>query len=106
MKTTELMEPHQRGHPITYNQYFTETLQKVRSDRRMKEYSEAVGEFFGQSDITRREQIKGDFNLSKLVTAPVGKTEPDMIKFASSDALDCMEAYYKVPCLFSTSLFH
>jgi hypothetical protein len=27
-KTTELLMPHQRSHPITYNHYFTETLQK------------------------------------------------------------------------------
>ena len=26
-KTTELLTPHQRSHPITHNHYFTETLQ-------------------------------------------------------------------------------
>ncbi|KAJ5193198.1 Male sterility NAD-binding [Penicillium cf. viridicatum] len=29
----ELLIPHQRGHPITYNHYFTKTLQKTRADR-------------------------------------------------------------------------
>ena len=28
-KTHELLAPHQKSHPITYNHYFTETLQKV-----------------------------------------------------------------------------
>ena len=28
-KTTELLTPHQRSHPITYNHYFTETPQKL-----------------------------------------------------------------------------
>jgi GTP-binding protein EngB required for normal cell division len=106
VKANELIGPHQNGHPITYNHYFTETLQKVRSSRRVNEYSEVVGKFFGQSDITEVEQIRGHFTLSKLVTALVGKTEPDMSKFASSEALDCMEAYYKVHCLFYAFSFH
>lgn len=33
-KAKELLIPHQKGHPITYNHYFTETLQKIRSGRR------------------------------------------------------------------------
>src|SRR5690349_7631804 len=36
-KVTELLKPHQDGHPITYNHYFTETLQKVQRERKEKE---------------------------------------------------------------------
>ncbi|KAF9882884.1 hypothetical protein FE257_004921 [Aspergillus nanangensis] len=70
-KTMELLVPHQKGHPITYNHYFTETLQKIRSDRREGELTKTLQQFFGRS-------------------------EPDMLRFASIEALDCMLAYYKV----------
>jgi hypothetical protein len=31
-KGLELMKPYQKGHPITYNHYFTETAQKAREE--------------------------------------------------------------------------
>ena len=33
-KVTELLEPHYNGHPITYNHYLTDNVQKAQSDRR------------------------------------------------------------------------
>ena len=51
MKTSELLKPHQTSHPITYNSYFTETLQKVRNERNTKEYSKILRNFFGVSSI-------------------------------------------------------
>ena len=32
-KTSELLNPHQNGHPITYNHYFTETLGYLQGNR-------------------------------------------------------------------------
>lgn len=32
-KTNEMLQPHLSGHPITYNHYLTDTVQKVQSDR-------------------------------------------------------------------------
>jgi len=32
-KLVELLMPHQKGHPITYNHYFTETIQNMRGKR-------------------------------------------------------------------------
>ena len=95
-KTTELLTPHQRSHPITYNHYFTENLQKLRNERNQKEYSKIVKSFFGVSSIEVTHYCGGSHNLCELVTALVQRTEPDMNRFACSEALDCMEAYYKV----------
>lgn len=95
-KTTELLTPHQKSHPITYNHYFTEALQKVRNERSKSVYSGIVTNFFGVSSLESSLYINQHKDLSQLVTALVQSTEPDMNRFACSEALDCMEAYYKV----------
>ncbi|KAL8718683.1 MAG: hypothetical protein Q9181_008170, partial [Wetmoreana brouardii] len=95
-KTNELLRPHQRSHPITYNHYFTETLQKLRSERNQKEYSKIIKQFFGVSSLETSHYCHGNHDLHQLVAALVQRTEPDMNRFACSEALDCMEAYYKV----------
>ncbi|CAF9942508.1 hypothetical protein IMSHALPRED_003852 [Imshaugia aleurites] len=95
-KTTELLTPHQRSHPITYNHYFTETLQKLRNERNHDEYSEIVKRFFGVSSLETPYYVDRNHDLCQLVSDLVQYTEPDMNRFACSEALDCMEAYHKV----------
>lgn len=93
-KTTELLTPHQKSHPITYNHYFTEALRKVRSERSTDEYTAIIKDFF---EVPSLESVYNRYNdLRPLVTALVRRTEPDMNRLACSEALDCMEAYYKV----------
>ncbi|GJC90452.1 interferon-induced GTP-binding protein Mx [Colletotrichum liriopes] len=94
-KTSDVLKAHQHIHPITYNHYFTETIQKVRADRRRSECASAVMRFFGVK--TLGEYSVSSVDLSKLVDTVVGSTtEPDMNQFAASEALDHMDAYYKV----------
>jgi len=92
-KATELLTPHQKNHPITYNQYFIDALQKVRNQRRKDEYTKIVKDFFQVSSLNPV-YVEKDLNL--LVAALVEHTEPDMNRSACSEALDCMESYYKV----------
>ncbi len=94
-KTAELLKPHQKGHPITYNHYFTEALQKVRNERSKDEYTRIITDFFGTSSLNSV-YLNQHRDLRPLVTALVERTEPDMNRFACSEALDCMKAYYKV----------
>ncbi len=103
-KTTEMLTPHQKSHPITYNQYFTEALQKVRNERSTDEFTKILKGFFSTSSLESvyLNQYK---DLRPLVTALVKGTEPDMNRFACSEALDCMEAYYKVSFPSSSSPF-
>lgn len=106
-KTTELLTPHQRSHPITYNHYFTETLQKLRNERNQDEYSKIVKRFFGVSSLETPHYCGRNHDLCQLVADLVQCTEPDMNRFACSEALDCMEAYYKVGAPFlSCPYFH
>lgn len=94
-KTTELLTPHQKSHPITYNHYFTEALQKVRNERSKDEYTRIIKDFFGASSL-ESVYLDNYKDLRPLVAALVQRTEPDINRFACSEALDCMEAYYKV----------
>ena len=98
-KTAELLAPHQKSHPITYNHYFTDTLQNVRSKRSEKEYTEILKKFFNLSSIESAIYINQTKDLRQLVTALAKRADPDMNYFACSEALDCMEAYYKVSYL-------
>lgn len=94
-KTKELLRPHQSGHPITYNHYFTENLQKVRNEWSRDEYIRIIQDFFGVSSLDSV-NLGGYMDLHPLVTALSQRREPDMNRLACSEALDCMEAYYKV----------
>ncbi|KAK4666532.1 hypothetical protein QC763_301080 [Podospora pseudopauciseta] len=104
-KTAELVAPHQKGHPITYNHYFTETLQKVRRERDSKRTARILRNFFQISDTNDLTSVpiahpdSGDvatWDIQSLVTSLADTNEPDMCRFAAKEALDCLNAYYKV----------
>ena len=103
-KCTELLKPHQKIHPITYNHSFTEALQRVRNERNKDEYSEIIRKFFGATLLDSVSFTAHHRDLRPLVSALLQRTEPDMNRFACSEALDCMEAYYKVASLFSLNI--
>ncbi|KAK0641877.1 P-loop containing nucleoside triphosphate hydrolase protein [Cercophora newfieldiana] len=97
-KTAEFLAPHKSGHPITYNHYFTETLQSVRRERIRKATVDTVKAFFGcqEGDMSRASTPSSYYNLERLVSSLVACNEPDMNRFAAQEALDCLNAYYKV----------
>lgn len=97
-KTEELLRPHQKGHPITYNQQFFEIFQQSRDNRRKEEVVQAIKQTFNISDedCGSTRYIDTNVNFVQLVNFLAKRSEPDMDRFAASEALDCMEAYYKV----------
>ncbi|ORY60239.1 dynamin family protein [Pseudomassariella vexata] len=98
-KAVELLNPHQNGHPITYNHYFTEALQRARVERRKTQVASTLAKYLGISSdetTTTTVYIKQTVNVSELIGALTEQSEPDMDLFAASEALDCMNAYYKV----------
>ncbi|CAG8112632.1 unnamed protein product [Penicillium nalgiovense] len=92
----EFLMSHQRGHPITYNHYFTETLQDTRADRQNEAFREALQSYFGADTLSTSHPVGHTINLRGLYNSLVQKSTPDMTRFASEEALDCMLAYYKV----------
>ena len=95
-KTTELLMPHQKSHPITYNHFFTDTLQKLHNQRSQSGISEIIEQFFGVSSLERSHYCGRNHDLNQLVTTLIQHTERDIKHFTSSEVLDCMEAYYEV----------
>lgn len=102
---TELIAPYQKGHPITYNHYFTETIQSMREKRLEAEVTRRLTKLLGHSDLTTIEELR-KIRLASLITALASRNEADMDRYASSEVLDCMLAYYKVELYFPDSLVH
>lgn len=99
LKADDLLEPHKHWHPITYNHYLTEILQKLRVERRMAEVRRTLarGLCVDEDDMNSTNHLVNAYvNLRALSEAVTNLNEPDMDRFAASEALDCMEAYYKV----------
>lgn len=97
-KLDEILAPHQRGHPITYNHYFTDTVQKIREERleedietRLLTYLGLLGHDLGKEEINMK-----NIKKSKLVSALSSRDRKSMDTCACSEILDCMEAYYQV----------
>lgn len=124
-RVAEILKPYTEGHPITYNHYFTEEVQKLQRARRKKELellnSKRISNPFqdrspgsvqsgGISGSAASPATKsfgnstGDLvtvSISDVVSTFVSKSEANMEMFAAATALDYMLAYYKVrltPC--------
>jgi hypothetical protein len=96
-KLAEIMAPYQKGHPITYNHYFTETIQNLREKRLEAEVARRLNKLFGQHDVTTLEELPSKkIKTASLISALASRNEADMDRYASSEVLDCMQAYYKV----------
>ena len=98
-KTDELLIWHSQGHPVTYNHYFTETLQNIRSRRRREGFAKALKSYFGHGSSESVAIEASNVNIEALVNALDLETESDMDRSAASEALDCADAYYKVRSL-------
>ncbi|KAI2471102.1 P-loop containing nucleoside triphosphate hydrolase protein [Annulohypoxylon bovei var. microspora] len=88
-KVNEVLRPHEDRHPITYNHYLTENVQKTRTSRiraRLERALKEPGVLAKMSPLT----------INGFLDALIDHTEADMETASSSDAIDWMEAYYKV----------
>jgi GTP-binding protein EngB required for normal cell division len=94
-KVTEIFKPHDTGHPITYNHYLTDNVQKAQDERRTREIKKTLEQFLGD-DYTNLGTVKLSINVDRLINLLVARTEAIMDNYASSTATDFMEAYYKV----------
>ena len=92
-KIAEILEPHWSGHPITYNHYLTENVQKAQAQRRRRQLEQVLRSVFGP-ELSGTYQYTLD--ASNLLSHLVERTEADMDRYASYAAIDMMEAYYKV----------
>ncbi|KAK5710545.1 hypothetical protein LTR17_018817 [Elasticomyces elasticus] len=89
-KLDEILQPHFEMHPITYNHYLTDNVQKAQSARRRRRIELVLKKAFG--DLNSQSYIQ-PLHLLNLLDDDV---EADMENFGSNLAVDYMEAYYKV----------
>ncbi|KAL2200125.1 P-loop containing nucleoside triphosphate hydrolase protein [Corynascus similis CBS 632.67] len=94
-KADEILEPHISGHPITYNHYLTDNVQKAQSRRTRQRLEERLKSFFGK-DKLKDGATNHWFDMQVFLDALAAHTEPDMDTYSCSMAIDMMEAYYKV----------
>jgi hypothetical protein len=96
-EVASVLEPHQRGHPITYNHYFTDNIQKAKAQHRKDSLTRQLDSFFGtDSDVGETKVTSCTFDVANLLQTLNQGTEADMDRYACSEAIDCMQAYYKV----------
>jgi len=95
-KISDLLDPHYTGHPITYNHYLTDNVQKAQADRSRRRLEETLKEFIGGEGNISAYDYKLSMNPAKLMSMLAQRTEPDMERYASDLAVDYMQAYYKV----------
>ncbi|KAK3175407.1 hypothetical protein K4F52_010291 [Lecanicillium sp. MT-2017a] len=96
LKIDELLEPHLKGHPITYNHYLTDTVQKAQEERRCRKMERAFADIVGRKKFSTGAVV--DMSCSDLFKHLKTDTQVDMQLYASEVVTDYMEAYYKVAC--------
>ena len=99
-KLDEILTPYKTSHPITYNHCFTETIQKVREKRHEADIARRLRRFLGHEEDTTVDTVSfKNVEMPNFLSALTSSTEADMDRYACSEILDCMEAYYKVGTL-------
>ncbi|KAI0544734.1 P-loop containing nucleoside triphosphate hydrolase protein [Xylaria curta] len=94
-KANELIDSQVLCHPVTYNEQYLEALHRINDQGRREFCSNIVRSFF-RSQTTTSVYLSGQYNLESLIDQLSRRKEPDDERFAASEAVDCMEAYYNV----------
>lgn len=89
---SEILASHVSGHPIIYNHYLTENVQRIQK-RRAQEKLRARLKTCSDAEGVLRPNMKVE-QLVNILAEP--DTEADMEIVASSAATDVTHAYYQV----------
>ncbi|KAF5127110.1 Interferon-induced GTP-binding protein Mx1 [Metarhizium anisopliae] len=95
----KLLLPYRTVHPITYNHYLTDTVQKIQEKRRRHKLREEFRKLLGDDEM-RPVVHNVCINPSELIAQLEDHTEVDMESYACSLAIDYAEAYYKSDAVF------
>ncbi|KID86263.1 interferon-induced GTP-binding protein Mx [Metarhizium guizhouense ARSEF 977] len=95
----KLLLPYRTVHPITYNHYLTDTVQKMQEDRRRHKLREGFRKLLGDDEM-RPVVHNVCMNPSESIAQLEDHTEVDMESYACSLAIDYAEAYYKSDAVF------
>lgn len=92
-KFKELLLPHTESHPITYNHYLTDSVQRAQAKRRKDKLEIELERIFKAEGL--RKGCPVDIYSLNLLNKLTERTEVDMERFGSELAIDYMQAYYK-----------
>ncbi|KAI0004030.1 P-loop containing nucleoside triphosphate hydrolase protein [Xylariaceae sp. FL0662B] len=96
VKVDELLQPHLSIHPITYNDYLTDTVQKIQTERHDRHFDELSQMLCGMTSKSAPENTKCDIKLKRLLEGLKSGTRPDVEEYSASLAADVAAAYYQV----------
>lgn len=103
-KLDELLMPHLSIHPITYNDYLTETVQKIQDDRHSRNFDQLTLKIIDQTRDQLGSGRQNDVPLKILLMELEKGTCPNVREYSASLAADVAAAYYTVRKL--TSCWH
>lgn len=92
----ELLEPHLSVHPITYNEYLTDTVQQTQCDRHKRRFDSTALAACKYSTDTAPSTPAIAVSLGPLLRSLLEATKPNPKEYAASLAADVTAAYYKV----------
>jgi hypothetical protein len=95
----EFLEPHLSIHPITYNDYLTETVQKIQGARHDRAFDRMSRECSGIDSKTVSPGTSSRFSEAQLKTyfqILKDGTRPNVEEYSVSLAADVAAAYYQV----------
>jgi hypothetical protein len=104
-KASQILDQHLHNHPITFNKYLTDNIQKAKDSHLKKMMAQKLESFFQVDPLSSKPHanIKTDgetgtarINTKGLLDVLTTSNEVEMKTYACSEALACMEAYYKV----------
>ncbi|KAI0158001.1 P-loop containing nucleoside triphosphate hydrolase protein [Hypoxylon sp. FL1284] len=93
-KVDELLEPHLSIHPITYNDYLTETVQHIQTQRHDRKCDELSLKACGYTSENAPDKTTV-VNLGRILTDLKVGTRPN-VEYSASLAADVAAAYYQV----------
>ncbi|KAJ5367956.1 Dynamin [Penicillium cataractarum] len=86
----------EQGHPITYNHYYTDNIQKARHENTKEHLESAVKNAIQPTYHGRSNSAGTQVDISRLVDSLQARIEVNMVDRACSEALIDLDAYYKV----------
>lgn len=95
-KASELITSQAQCHPVTYNEQYLAAVHRINDQRRREFCTGVVERFFDQTVSSSTYLNRSSCNLEDLVNQLSQRQEPDDERFAASEAVDCMQAYYSV----------
>jgi len=93
------LQQHSHGHPITFNSFFQENIQRLRNEHSVEDLSNKLKAYFGKDPRTDDCHAWVDnnrVNVKLLMQALLKTKEEDIGTFAASEAHHTAEAFYQV----------